>query len=66
MYQLIDTTNYSDIDKEIMNNPAKVYDLTFKNNWMAIITNGTAVLGFGDIGALAGMPVMEGKSVIFK
>ncbi len=38
-----------------MNNPAKVNELTFKSNWMAIITNGTAVLGFGDIGALAGI-----------
>jgi len=37
-----------------------------KGNWCAIITNGTAILGLGDIGATAGMPVMEGKSTIFK
>jgi malate dehydrogenase (oxaloacetate-decarboxylating) len=40
--------------------------MTMKSNWCAIITNGTAILGFGDIGATAGMPVMEGKSCIFK
>lgn len=40
--------------------------LTYKANYGAIITNGTAILGFGDIGALAGLPVMEGKSVLFK
>jgi len=43
-----------------------VYDLTCKNNYCAIITNGTAVLGFGDIGTEAGLPVMEGKSCLFK
>jgi malic enzyme len=40
--------------------------LTYKANFGAIITNGTAILGFGDIGALPGLPVMEGKSVLFK
>ncbi len=39
---------------------------TYKSNFGAIITNGTAILGFGDIGALPGLPVMEGKSVLFK
>lgn len=43
-----------------------VKELTFKANWCAIITNGTAILGYGDIGATAGLPVMEGKSCIFK
>ena len=43
-----------------------VFELTCKNNFGAIVTNGTAILGLGDIGALAGMPVMEGKSVLFK
>lgn len=43
-----------------------VYDLTCKNNFCGIITNGTAVLGFGAIGAEAGLPVMEGKSALFK
>lgn len=42
------------------------YEVTMKNNMCAIITNGTAILGLGDIGPEAGMPVMEGKSVLFK
>ncbi|MGD9694774.1 MAG: NAD-dependent malic enzyme [Thermoleophilia bacterium] len=44
----------------------KAFDLTIKRNMVAVITNGTAVLGLGDIGAAAGMPVMEGKSMLFK
>ena len=42
------------------------FDLTLKRNMVAVITNGTAVLGLGDIGAAAGMPVMEGKAMLFK
>lgn len=52
--------------KEIEANPAQAYELTSKNNLVAVISNGTAVLGLGDIGALASKPVMEGKSVLFK
>jgi malate dehydrogenase (oxaloacetate-decarboxylating) len=44
----------------------KAHELTLKRNMVAVITNGTAVLGLGDIGAAAGMPVMEGKSMLFK
>ncbi|MEZ5081565.1 MAG: malic enzyme-like NAD(P)-binding protein [Thermoleophilia bacterium] len=44
----------------------RVFDYTIKRNMVAVITNGTAVLGLGDIGAAAGMPVMEGKSLLFK
>ena len=51
---------------EIAKNPADVYKYTAKGNLVAVITNGTAVLGLGDIGALAGKPVMEGKAVLFK
>ena len=47
-------------------NPDKVYDYTAKGNLVAIISNGTAVLGLGDLGALASKPVMEGKAVLFK
>jgi malate dehydrogenase (oxaloacetate-decarboxylating)(NADP+) len=47
-------------------NPADVYKYTAKGNLVAVITNGTAVLGLGDIGAAAGKPVMEGKGVLFK
>ncbi len=52
--------------KEIHANPDKVYDYTCKGNMVAVVTNGTAVLGLGDIGPAAGMPVMEGKAVLFK
>ncbi len=51
---------------EIANNPANAYRYTNKGNLVAVITNGTAVLGLGDVGALASKPVMEGKAVLFK
>lgn len=50
----------------IEQNPKLAYDYTNKRNLVAVISNGTAVLGLGDIGALASKPVMEGKSVLFK
>jgi len=50
----------------IHNDPEKVYDLTIKKNTVAIVTDGTAVLGLGDIGPEAAMPVMEGKAMLFK
>ncbi|TYB32611.1 MAG: NADP-dependent malic enzyme [Flexistipes sinusarabici] len=51
---------------EIENDPEKVFDYTAKGNLVAVISNGTAVLGLGNIGAAAGKPVMEGKGVLFK
>ena len=51
---------------EIAADPAAAYKYTAKGNLVAVISNGTAVLGLGDIGALAGKPVMEGKGVLFK
>lgn len=51
---------------EIAKNPADVYQYTTKGNLVAVISNGTAVLGLGDIGPLAAKPVMEGKGVLFK
>lgn len=51
---------------EIHNNPQAVYDYTSKGNLVAVISNGTAVLGLGDIGAEASKPVMEGKGLLFK
>ena len=51
---------------EIQRDPAKAYEYTAKGNLVAVITNGSAVLGLGNIGALAGKPVMEGKVVLFK
>lgn len=50
----------------IEKNPEKAYDYTAKGNLVAVISNGTAVLGLGDIGAIAGKPVMEGKGLLFK
>jgi len=52
--------------REIHRDPSLVYEYTSKGNLVAVISNGTAVLGLGDIGALAGKPVMEGKGVLFK
>lgn len=51
---------------EIQKDPATVYDYTSKGNLIAVVSNGTAVLGLGNLGALASKPVMEGKSVLFK
>jgi malate dehydrogenase (oxaloacetate-decarboxylating) len=51
---------------EIAKNKKKVYDYTWKQNTILIVTDGTAVLGLGDIGPEAALPVMEGKSVLFK
>ena len=51
---------------EIEKKPETVYDYTSKGNIVAVISNGTAVLGLGNIGAIASKPVMEGKSVLFK
>jgi malate dehydrogenase (oxaloacetate-decarboxylating)(NADP+) len=50
----------------IARDPSLAYDYTAKGNLVAVISNGTAVLGLGDLGALAGKPVMEGKAVLFK
>jgi malate dehydrogenase (oxaloacetate-decarboxylating)(NADP+) len=52
--------------RAIAENPAAVYDYTSKGNLVAVISNGTAILGLGDLGPLASKPVMEGKSVLFK
>ena len=51
---------------EIKDDYIKIYDYTTKSNMVAVVTNGTAVLGLGNIGAGAGLPVMEGKAVLFK
>jgi len=52
--------------KEIEKNTSLAYKYTNKGNLVAVVSNGTAVLGLGDIGAIAGKPVMEGKAVLFK
>jgi len=52
--------------KAIAENPDAVYDYTSKGNMVAVISNGTAILGLGNLGAMASKPVMEGKAVLFK
>lgn len=52
--------------REIYKDPEKVYEYTAKQNLIAVVTDGTAVLGLGDIGPKAAMPVMEGKAALFK
>ncbi len=52
--------------KAIAKDPSTVYDYTVRGNMVAVITNGTAILGLGNLGALAAKPVMEGKAVLFK
>jgi malate dehydrogenase (oxaloacetate-decarboxylating)(NADP+) len=60
------TPGVADPCLEIQKNPQDAYKYTAKGNLVAVVSNGTAVLGLGDIGALAGKPVMEGKAVLFK
>ncbi|MFC0274929.1 NADP-dependent malic enzyme [Metabacillus herbersteinensis] len=52
--------------KEIYQNPDKIYDYTIKGNLVAVVSDGSAVLGLGNIGGAASMPVMEGKAALFK
>ncbi|MBI2134701.1 NADP-dependent malic enzyme [Candidatus Woesearchaeota archaeon] len=63
---LVYTPGVAEVCREIANNPKAVYDYTMKSNSVAVVTDGSAVLGLGNIGAEASLPVMEGKSVLFK
>ena len=60
------TPGVARVCKAIANDPEKAYQLTIKRNTIAVVTDGTAVLGLGDIGPKAAMPVMEGKAMLFK
>jgi malate dehydrogenase (oxaloacetate-decarboxylating) len=63
---LVYTPGVAAVCLKIKDNPEESYQLTSKNNTVAVISDGTAVLGLGNIGPLAAMPVMEGKAVLFK
>jgi malate dehydrogenase (oxaloacetate-decarboxylating) len=63
---MIYTPGVARVSSEIAEHPERVWSLTIKQNAVAVLTDGTAVLGLGDIGPEAAMPVMEGKAVLFK
>jgi len=63
---LVYTPGVAEVCKEIAANPKSVYDYTMKSNSIAVVTDGSSVLGLGNIGAEASLPVMEGKCVLFK
>jgi len=63
---IIYTPGVADLSLEIAKNKKKVYDLTWKKNGVAIVTDGSAVLGLGNLGPEAALPVMEGKAVLFR
>ena len=63
---LVYTPGVAEPCKEIKDNPDLAYEYTSKGNMVAVVTDGSAVLGLGNIGSRAGMPVMEGKAVLFK
>jgi malate dehydrogenase (oxaloacetate-decarboxylating) len=56
----------AEVCKKILQDPMAAYDYTCKNNFVAIVTDGSAVLGFGNLGPRAALPVMEGKAILFK
>lgn len=60
------TPGVAEVCKQIAQDPEKVYDLTLKNNTIAVVSDGSAVLGLGNIGPKAAIPVMEGKAILFK
>ncbi|SDB17711.1 malate dehydrogenase (oxaloacetate-decarboxylating) [Desulfonatronum thiosulfatophilum] len=60
------TPGVARVCQEIHKNPERAFDLTIRQNCVAVVSDGTAVLGLGNIGPLAAMPVMEGKAVLFK
>ncbi|AFV11540.1 NAD-dependent malic enzyme [Thermacetogenium phaeum DSM 12270] len=63
---LVYTPGVARVCREIHENPKHVYNYTIKGNTIAIVTDGTAVLGLGEMGPLAALPVMEGKAMLFK
>lgn len=66
MMRILNFENFKRLSDMIIKDSSVAREMTCNSNYGSIITNGTAILGLGDIGALAGLPVMEGKSVLFK
>ena len=60
------TPGVAEVSKSIYSEPSKIFDLTMKGNCIGVVTDGSAVLGLGNIGAEASLPVMEGKALLFK
>lgn len=60
------TPGVAEVSKKILENKSEIYNCTIKNNSVAVISDGSAVLGLGNIGAEASLPVMEGKTILFK
>ncbi|MEO8798607.1 MAG: NADP-dependent malic enzyme [Polyangiaceae bacterium] len=60
------TPGVAEVCLEISRNPKRVYELTLKNNTVAVVSDGSAILGIGNLGAEAAIPVMEGKAILFK
>jgi malate dehydrogenase (oxaloacetate-decarboxylating) len=65
-HQLYAPQAVAEVVKKILQEPMAAYDFTCKNNLVAIVTDGSAVLGFGNLGPRAALPVMEGKAILFK
>jgi malate dehydrogenase (oxaloacetate-decarboxylating) len=63
---MVYTPGVARVCKAIYENPEKAFNLTIRKNMVAVVSDGTAVLGLGDLGPLAAMPVMEGKAMLFK
>ena len=63
---MVYTPGVARVSREIAEHPEKVWSLTIKQNAVAVVSDGTAVLGLGDIGPEGALPVMEGKAVLFK
>jgi malate dehydrogenase (oxaloacetate-decarboxylating) len=63
---MVYTPGVARVSVAIHDDPAKAWTLTVKQNSVAVVTDGTAVLGLGDVGPEAAMPVMEGKAMLFK
>src|ERR1041384_5744786 len=60
------TPGVAEVCLEIAKNPERVYELTIKRNTVAVVSDGSAILGIGNLGPEAALPVMEGKAILFK